>query len=343
MRALELTGPRQFVLTEMPTPTPGPGQVLVKVAYAGICGSDLAIAESGPVFGADYQHPILHLNGGMGFGHEFSGHIDALGEGVTGLEPGALVAIRANVWDGTCDACLRGNHHLCVNGGFIGVQGGGGAFSDYILVNPDQIFTLPEPFTERTGALVEPLAVGWHAVRRARLQRGDSALIVGGGPVGLSVLLALKAQGIDKITLSEPSPARRALAERLGATVVDPAEAGEVRGMDASFEAAGIGEATFATALNSLRPDGTLVYVATGHHELPVHPLTLMLTEVNLTGSNSYDDVDYAGVISAVADGRMDPQVLISSEISLENIVAAGFDHLFAEGRNTEVKMLVRP
>ncbi len=343
MRALELTGPRQFTLTDLPTPEPGPGQVRIKVAYAGICGSDLAIAETGPLFPEDYAHPILHRTGGMGFGHEFSGHIDALGAGVTEVTPGSLVAVRANVWDDTCAACLRGNQHLCANGGFIGVQGGGGAFSDYVLVTPDQVFDLPEPFTARTGALVEPLAVGWHAVRRARLQRGDSALIVGGGPVGLSVLLALKAQGIDRVTLSEPSPTRRALAERLGATVVDPAEAGAVGGVDASFEAAGIGAATFSAALNALRPDGTLVYVAMGHEELPVHPLTLMLTEVNLTGSNAYDDSDFAGVIAAVADGRIDPSGLISSEIGLDDIVTAGFDHLFDGGRTTEVKMLVRP
>ncbi len=351
MRSLKLTGPREFELVESEVPEPAAGQVRIKVAYAGICGSDLAIAQGGPIFGDDYTHPILGALGGHGFGHEFSGHLDALGEGVEGLELGTLVAVRANVWDGTCATCLRGDQHLCADGGFIGVHGGGGAFSDHVLVNPDQVHVLPHPFTEATGALVEPLAVGWHAVGRARLTADSTALVVGGGPVGLSVLLVLKAQGINRVLLSEPSSTRRELARSLGAEVIDPStEDAAARvaqfapgGVDASFEAAGINEGTFNAALTALRPRGTLVMVAMGHEAVPVHPLSLMLTEVNLTGSNAYADSDFTDVIEAVVAGRLDPTPLISSVIALADVATAGFDHLFAEGRSTEVKMLVRP
>lgn len=351
MRALTLTGPRQFELITLPDPAPGPGQVRVKVAAAGICGSDLGIAEMGPIFGADYAHPILGDRGGHGFGHEFSGHVDAVGEGVDNVEPGTLVAVRANVWDGTCAACRRGDHALCANGGFIGVHGGGGAFSDYVVVGPDQLFPLPAPFTPETGALVEPLAVGWRAVRRSGVDATSSALVVGAGPVGISVVLALQGQGVHDIVVSEPSATRRELAHRLGVRVVDPTDpqsgatiaASAPDGVDATFDCAGIGAASFDPALAALRPGGTFVMVAMGHENLSVPPLSLMLTEVNLTGSNAYDDTDFAAVVAAVVDGRIDPSPLISSVIALDEVITAGFDHLFAGGRTTEMKMLVTP
>lgn len=355
MRSLKLTGPRTFELQQLDDLTPAPGQVRVKVAAAGICGSDLGIAEMGPIFGDDYAHPILGARGGHGFGHEFSGHVDAIGEGVSGVELGALVAVRPNVWDDECAACLRGDQALCANGGFIGVHGGGGAFSDYVLCGADQLFVLPASFSEQIGALVEPLAVGWHAVRRTELTHDSAAFVVGAGPVGLAVALALKGTGVRRILVSEPGQARREAVERLGLATVDPTAEDAAAtiaaftddGFDASFECAGIGALSFDAALNALRPGGTFVMVAMGHENLQVPPLTLMLTQVVLTGSNAYDDADYTAVIGAITDGRIAisdlENVMISSVISLDDVIAGGFDHLFAGGRATEMKMLVVP
>lgn len=351
MRALKLTGPLQFDLVETPTPTPAAGEVRVRVGYAGICGSDLSIAKAGPIFGDDYQHPILGLRGGHFFGHEFSGRVEACGDGVD-LAEGTLVAVRANVWCGTCASCTRGEHHLCPEGGFIGIQGGGGAFSEQVVVGLDQVHVLPEPFDEQTGALVEPLAVGWHAVRRAPVVADTRALVVGAGPVGLACVLALVGRGVQHVLVSEPSAHRRAVAEQFGARTVDPTadDAAAVladfapTGIDVSYETAGAGEVSFNAAVQPLRPGGTMVMVATGYDPVPVSPLTLMLTEINLTGSNAYEDVDYTEVIAAVAEGRIDPRPLISSVIALEDIATAGFDHLVnGGGAASEVKMLVRP
>lgn len=352
MRAARLHGPKDVRVEQVDQPALRPGTVAVDVAWAGICGSDLGLYEFAP-FPHEFTHPLIGEKGPHVLGHEFSGHISAVGQGVTGLEIGQLVAVQPTVSCGQCAACARGEANLCQLIGFLGINGGGGGFSEQVVVQGDHVFPLPSPFTPQTGALVEFLVVARRAVRQSNIRAGNSAFIVGAGPIGLALLLTLKAQGITNIVVSELSQRRRALAADLGATVVDPAAADPVpivrertagAGADAAFDASGAGKVTFTTTIDALRNGGTSVVVATFHEPIAVDLGAVMLREVHIVGSLAYNREDFEDVIRAVLDGRMDPAPMITSEIPLDELVDRGLDHLTTgSGRETEVKILVRP
>jgi (R,R)-butanediol dehydrogenase / meso-butanediol dehydrogenase / diacetyl reductase len=224
---------------------------------------------------------------------------------------GALVAVQPSFEDGSCAACRRGEPNLCEQFGFLGVNGGGGGFAEYVVAAADKVFVLPAGFTPETGALVEPLSVALHAVRLS---------------------------------------GRRELAASLGADVIDPREVDPVgyarelaggHGVDASFDAAGAGQATFDTALDALRKGGTTVVVAMYHTSVNIEPGNFMLTEKRCTGSFAYTRDDFRTVIDMIADGRLDPAPLITSRIGLADALEKGIHALQSTGRDTEVKILV--
>ncbi|KZE89912.1 zinc-binding dehydrogenase [Microbacterium sp. TNHR37B] len=351
MKAAILEGAQDARIHEVPEREPGPGQVKVRVEWAGICGSDLALYQYFPVPN-EYVHPLFGEHGPHGFGHEFSGRIEAVGDGVTSLAPGDLVAVRPNVWDGTCPACLRGEPNLCAEFGFIGINGGGGGFSESVVVGADAAHPFPEELGAEAGAMVESTSVAWHAAKVSEAGQGDVALVIGGGPIGLGLLLCLRARGVERVIVSEPSPSRRELAAALGADAVDPtsadlaahvAEATGGAGVDVAFDASGVGQATYDTAFAALRPGGVNVVVAQFHGPVSVDLNSYLMSEKNLVGSFAYTDEDFSEVIAEMAAGRIDPRPLISSRIGLDHLVDAGIEHLLGGGRNTEVKILVSP
>jgi 2-desacetyl-2-hydroxyethyl bacteriochlorophyllide A dehydrogenase len=351
MHALTLNAAHDARLVEVPEPEVGPGQVKVQVDYAGICGSDLALYEYFPI-PSEYVHPLFGETGAHVLGHEFSGHVVAVGDGVEGIEIGALVAVRPNVWDGTCPACLRGETNLCENFGFVGINGGGGGFSEYVVVGADAAHVLPESIGADVAAMIESTTVAWHAVRVSGASAGATALIIGAGPIGLGLLLCLKAAGVERVVMSELSDTRKAIATELGADVVDPREtdvAAYVRtftsgaGADVAFDASGVGQPTYDAAFGALRTGGTTVVVAQFHSPVSVDLNSFLQTEKHLVGSFAYTDQDFSEVVEAVVSGRIDPRPLISSRIPLDDVVTGGIDHLLGSGRNTEIKVLVDP
>jgi threonine dehydrogenase-like Zn-dependent dehydrogenase len=346
-----LLGPSKAELVEVDEPSLRPGSVKVAVEYAGICGSDLGLYQYGGL-PAGYRHPIFNEEGPFTLGHEFSGRVTEVGEGVSSVGKGDLVAIRPNVWDGTCAACLRGETNLCEKGGFIGLMGGGGGFSDTVVASEDNVYRLPASFTPQLGAMVESTAVAWHATKVGGVRDGSTVLILGAGPVGLGVLLCARARGAARVIVSELSDTRKQLASELGADVVDPRETdllAYVReatlgaGADAGFDASGVGAATLGPALDAVRSGGTVVVIARFHGETPIDPNILMNNEKKLAGSLAYTDADFREVIEAIDSGLLDPAPLISSVIPLEETASGGFDLLLGEGRNSEVKILVKP
>lgn len=350
MRALRLYGARDARLEEVDEPGLRPGTVKVRVAWAGICGSDLLIYERGP-FPLDAVNPVIGERGPRTLGHEFSGYVEAVAEDVVDVEVGALVAVQPNVADGTCAACRAGHPNLCENGGFIGVHGWGGGFSEVVVIPADRVVPVPDELGADTAALIEPLGVAWHAVKLA----GDvsSALVLGAGPIGLAIVLALRARGVSTIIVSEPSAARKRLASELGADlVIDPREqdllAGVAMatgsgGVAASFDASGVGAATLQPAIDALGPAGRAVIVATFHEPVPLDVGPLMTREKTLLGSFAYTRNDFVEVRDALVQGRLVAGPLISSRIALADILDRGIVHLLGEGRCSEVKILVDP
>lgn len=352
MKAARIHAPRDLRIDDVPEPVIRDGAVKIKVSYAGICGSDLGLYLAAPVPDA-YEHPLVHEQGPHVLGHEFSGYVTEIGDGVDGIAVGDLVAVRPAFYDGTCAACLRGESNICDNWGFIGIHGGGGGFSEFVVVDAPKVFVLPDRFTPEYGALVESLSVAWHAVRLSGATSGSTALIVGAGPIGLGLLLSLRAAGVERIVMSELGEQRKKLAASLGADVIDPRETDPIEyvksltngaGVDASFDASGAGNATFSTAIAALRNGGSTVVVANFHEPVSVDLAAIMSSEKKILGSLAYTDEDFAAVISAIQTGAIDPSALVTKVIPLADIDSDGFiDLIDGDGRSTQVKILVDP
>ena len=244
-------------------------------------------------------------------GHEFSGTVAELGEGVTGLEVGQPAALRPTHSCGTCPPCKQGLPNICRILAFHGLSAEGCALAECTVVTADQVHPLPEGVSLELGALVEPMAVGHHAVDRSGLTGTDTSVIVGAGPIGIGHWLALEARGFEKVIVSETSPERRAAITALGAKdVIDPRETdltaavmemSEGIGATAVFDTAGVGAAISGT-IPCLAPRGRVVVV--GIHEKPFefNPTSLLLQEAEVVGSLVYDD-DYDAVIANMAAG----------------------------------------
>ncbi|MFV0452588.1 MAG: 2,3-butanediol dehydrogenase [Propioniciclava sp.] len=349
MRALILEAARDAKLVDLPEPEVGPGQVKIQVAWAGICGSDLGLFTAMPVPN-EFVHPLFGEQGPHVLGHEFSGTVVEAGAGVDDLAAGTTVAVRPNLWCGVCAPCQRGEVNVCVQFGFVGINGHGGGFSEYVVANRDQVHAVP--FDAEVAAMVESTTVAWHAVKMGGAGEGTTALIVGAGPVGLGIIACLKARGAARIIVSEPSESRRALATELGADAVDPrevdvdahvAETTGGAGVDLAFDASGVGQVTYDAAFRALRNGGTTVVVAQFHAGVEIDLNAYLMSEKRLVGSFAYTDTDFAEVVEEIAAGRIDPRPLISSRIPLTEAVSGGLEHLLGEGRNTEVKILVSP
>ncbi|MBN9109346.1 MAG: 2,3-butanediol dehydrogenase [Pseudonocardia sp.] len=351
MKAARFYGPGDIRIDDVPEPTTQPGTVKVEVEWAGICGTDLHEYLEGPIFAptADAPHPLTGESVPITLGHEFAGVVAEVGAGVDRVRVGDRVAVEPYIICGTCDACTQGRYNVCATLGFVGLSGYGGGFAQYVVAQERWVHPLGDLGTD-VGALIEPLAVAYHAVRLSGVTPGQTALVFGSGPIGLVTTAALRAAGVEEVVVVEPAQVRKAKAPVAGAThVLDPtttdvvAEVHELtkgRGADVSFECAGI-DAVLASAIRSTRAGGTVVNVAIWGHEASVAMNDLVFREVNVLGSLAYAN-DHPATIEMVASGKVDPFQFITGRIELDDIVAKGFDELISN-KEENVKILVRP
>ena len=241
---------------------------------------------------------------------------------------GDRVAVEPIIRDNDCPNCLAGHYNLCPQLGFHGLSGYGGGLAEFSVVPGYMVHVLPDNVPTDAAALIEPLAVGWHAAKMADLRDGDSVLIIGAGPIGLVTLLAVKLMGAGDVVVVELSSARKAKAAELGADLVldpahdDVAEALAERfgqGVDVAFDAGG-NAATIALALSSVRPKGRVVNIALWEHPVEFDMFSMLFKESNLTASCAYCN-DHGEVIDALASGRIDVTPLITGRITFEEIV----------------------
>ena len=351
MKAARFHGPGDIRIDDVPEPAVRPGTVKVEVEWCGICGTDLHEYLEGPIFAptADAPHPLTGESVPITLGHEFAGVVHETGDGVDDLHVGDRVVVEPYIICGTCDACHQGRYNVCQTLGFVGLSGYGGGFSQYVVAERRWIHPLGDLGTD-VGALVEPLAVAYHAVRLSGARPDHTAVVFGAGPIGLVTTAALRAAGVGQVIVVEPADVRKAKAPGAGADhVLDPtstdvtAEIMELtrgRGADVTFECAGI-DPVLATAIRSTRAGGTCVNVAIWGHEASVSMNDLVFREVNLVGSLAYAN-DHPATIKMIADGLVDPFQFITGRIDLDDIVASGFDELI-NNKEENVKILVRP
>ena len=349
MKAVRFHGQEDLRVEDIPIPECGPGQVKIKPAWVGICGSDLHEYLGGPNICPTNPHPITGESVPLVFGHEFSGVIEEVGEGVTRVKVGEKVAVQPIIYDGTCGACNEGWINCCYKGGFIGLSGWGGGLSEHVVAPEKSLYKLPDNVPLDLGALIEPLSVGWHAVKISPYKPGDSVLILGGGPIGLAVIQALKAKSPRQIIVSEVSPRRKEYAKQFGADIVlDPTKddiVAECRklcdgaGVDVAFDAAGV-QPALTQAIHSLRAHGTLVNIAVWEKAASITPNDLLFREKRYMGIATYVEGDFQEVIDAISQGKMDPREMITKRIKLDEVVDEGFKALIRD-KDNQVKILV--
>lgn len=328
MKAAVLYAPLDVRVESLPSPRLDPGMVLLKIKRAGICGSDLHYYELGHCGPSVVDLPFV-------LGHEFSAEVAGVGDGVTNVKIGQRVTANPARACGFCDFCKAGRGNLCLKTIMLGSAGSkpptNGAMAEYVTVRADQCHILPDEINDEAGAMIEPLAVALHAIKRAGGVSGKRVLVLGAGTIGRLIAAAAKAHGAVPIAITEVVPERRRKAEDSGiAYVLDPEgkhfleEVLEMTGLgfDTIFEASASPRA-LRQAFDIVRPGGTIVQIGNlPNEDIPLPAMRLMRKEFNFVGSQRYGDV-FEEAIRLVTSGRIELRPLMSDEFRADEAAKA--------------------
>lgn len=344
MRVLVLEDWWTLVVAERPDPVPADDQVLLEIHATGICGSDIH-----GFTGATGRRQV-----GQVMGHETVGRIVALGAGVDpeyGLQPGTVATVNPVVSCGHCAACRAGAQQACPDKSVIGVDPAvTSAFADKMLAPAANVVPLPDTMPIEYGALIEPLSVGHHAIRRGRIGPDDRVLVVGGGPIGQACVLAARREGAARVAVSEPNPARRALNEKLGATALDltaPADTESVAvagalGAPPTVVVDAVGSsASLDSAFRVATQGSVIVLVGMGEADLAVRGYEVSTQERSIVGSFCYNCEEFSATAAWVGTAPEELGLLIEGRVDLPG-GADAFTGL-ARGENPASKVLVLP
>ncbi len=309
-----------LTVDNVPDPTPKGSEVVLKVCNCGICGSDLHVSSLPP-----------GLPPRTVMGHEFSGQIVAVGpDAKDRWKEGDRVCALPYIGCGKCEGCLSGDGIRCSRLKNTGLGQIPGAYAEYVLAGSNELFRLPENVSFQQGALVEPLAVGLHAVNKADLKRGENVLIIGAGPVGLVTAMWAKFFGARHVIVSEKAPGRLALAAKFGATAVIDASrtspASEFHKLaggppDVVFECVGV-PGIIQQCVQTVRPRGRIVVVGVCAQMDTFMPLFAIIKELRLDFVVGYRAQDFQFCLDMLAAGRIDPAPMITGTTNLDRFPA---------------------
>lgn len=329
-------GNKTFAVEEARAEPPAAGEVQLRIAYCGICGTDMHV-----------YHGNMDARVGLNriVGHELSAVVEALGEGVSGFAKGQKVVVRPLDHCGDCPACNAGHQHICHNLKFLGLDTDG-AMQELWNVPAHTLHKLPEDMRLDHAALIEPVAVACHDVRMAKVQPGEDVVVIGGGPIGVLVAMVARDAG-GKVVISEVNETRLAIAQKLGFDTVNPAKtdlkeditsrtAG--KGADVVFEVSGTQPGVDAmTAVAATR--GRICMVAIHAKKPQVDMFQFFWRELQLIGARVYEPQDYENAIELVAGGAIDADTVITDVSPLGRIQQA-FESLDASP--TALKSLIK-
>ena len=339
MKAAVIDGPGRLEVRDIPVPALGPTDVLVEVDRCGVCGTDLHLVLEG--WGQPGTVP----------GHEWTGVVAAVGDGVSRWRPGDAVVGGPAPRCGTCRHCLAGRPSLCAGRETPGVGPYLGALADFTAAPEDGLLPLPDGLSPRAAALAEPVAVALHGIERGDVQPGQRVLVLGAGPIGALTIAALRARGVDDVTCVEPGERRRALAAAVGATDVRTpedlhgptiAEPGLVvdGAVDVVLECSGNRQAMEA-GLAQLERGGTLVLVGAGIDAPRFDPNRILLNELVVTGAFEYGAGGFEVALDLLASGALPVDRLLEpDDVPLTGALAAMRD--LADGALAG-KVLIKP
>lgn len=360
--------------TDVPEPKiEHPTEVLIDVSYCGICGTDLKEFYADPpnFFPAQGQvNPLTGKRAPLCMGHEIAGTVIAIGDEVTDVKVGDQVVVDPSTHcvDGPrfpesqvehekhCKECSRGLTNICGNMALSGLGAQHGGLADKFVTAARHAVVVPKKIPLEIAALAQPLAVSYHAVRISQFREGSSALVVGGGAIGLSTILCLFGFKASTVVCSEPSKIRRENAATLGAIVFDPSASDDAlagimklspdgHGYDYTFDCSGH-EVTLTTAIHAANSGGTVVNVAIwGNQPIKFWPMDVTKLEKRLMGSMCYTRADFEGVLECFERGDIDDERarrFITTVVDLKHGIKDGFEHL-KKHKDSEIKVLITP
>ncbi|MGJ0203494.1 2,3-butanediol dehydrogenase [Leucobacter sp. gxy201] len=330
-----------------------PGTVRIDVAWTGICGTDLHEYLEGPIFvpAHGHPHPISGEDAPVTLGHEFSGVVSEIGEGVADLAVGDHVVVEPYIIRDDVNTGPESNdYHLSPDMNFIGLAGRGGGLSENIVVKRRWVHKVDPSVALDEAALIEPLSVAYHAVKRSGVVAGQTAVVGGAGPIGLLTAAVLHAIGV-RVIVSELSPLRRqkALDSGVADVALNPAEVDVVeevkkltdgKGAHVAFEATSV-QVVFDTLMDAVRPTGVIVVISIWGKPATFDMHKLVMKEIDVRGTIGYVN-SHPDTIALVESGKIDLKPFITDRIGLEDLVDKGFDTLINHNE-TAVKILVSP
>jgi L-iditol 2-dehydrogenase len=335
-------GPGEIGLADVPDPVPGPGEVVLRVSAAGICGSDLHFHRRAP----GEQRVCRPLGG-----HEFCGRVTAVGEGISHVSPGDRVGVEPLVGCGHCRFCAAGHYHLCPQ-----LRHLSGGFGELTKAPGDKVYRLPDAVSDDAAAILDCLAVGVHAVQRYAPDFTDTAVVLGDAAIGLSTQQVAKANGAGRVGVIGHHAHALEIARRTGADFTinshdqDPIEA--VRelttglGADVVYESVGGTASTLAEAAQLVRPGGTIVVIGCFTDAPPPDWRRLMRYEVNLLFSWSYacwnGVPEFQLALDLLAAGKLDSEAMVTHHFPLDEVDQA-FQAALRKGDSGATKVLIMP
>ena len=334
MKAAILREKRTMVVEEVPTPKAAPGEVIMNIKYVGICGSDLHL----------YAHGLVPPDTIMG--HEAVGVIAEIGEGVEGWNVGDRVGIYGALTCGKCFWCQRGQFNLCREMGGIGLGDMPGAYAEFMKLFPSMLLRMPDEVSLRDAALLDPFATAYHAVRLGLFQTGDTALVMGAGPIGLCAILQLRAAGARLVCATEMVERRAKAAKDAGADIVmHPHDdvLGKMEaltngvGVDYVFECVGVPETT-QEAFMLVRRAGKVMLVGVCMELATVHPVLWVVKEVSMQTTIGFTRSELEICLDMMRRGMLSARGLVSETVSIDRLPDA-FERLLSP--NNELKILV--
>ncbi|MDK2799586.1 MAG: (R,R)-butanediol dehydrogenase / meso-butanediol dehydrogenase / diacetyl reductase [Clostridiales bacterium] len=317
MKALVYHGPEYLKWEDIEDVSPGKDEVLIKVKAVGICGSDV--------------HGYLGITGRrippMVMGHEFSGIIEEVGEGVTTLKPGDRVAPYPVVFCGECDFCKQGKPHMCRYKKALGVLECNGAMAEYVCIPAKVVFKLADNVSYNVGSMIEPMAVAYRGVNTAGDISGKNVMIVGAGTIGLLVLAVVKMRNPAKVFVSDLSDNRLSVAKEMGADfVINPSKENindiiknetNGAGIDIALEAVGA-TPTVQQAMASLKIGGTAVWIGNSAKMININMQEIVTRELKVFGSFLYTFQEFGEIVDLLSSGKLNVEPMISLTAPME-------------------------
>ncbi len=338
MKALMYLGPKHMELLDLPDEAPKKGEVRIAMRATGICGSD--------------THGYLGTTGRriapMIQGHESSGEIVALGEGVTRFKVGDRVVLFPVKYCGHCEYCAQHLENICPNRTFLGVMSENGTLADYINLEERLVLPMPENMTYVQGALVEPFAVAYRAVTQALPLEGKTVMVIGSGPIGLLISMIARHFKAAKVVVSDVVAPRLELALKLGADYVVNGAKGDIGEqmkaqtgrdkVDVTIEAVGI-TPTAQQSINYLKNKGTAVWVGNADQMITVNMQEIVVRELTIKGNYIYNVQDFKDAMNLIVSSGIDLSPLVTGTIPLSE--ANDMFKYLTSGPNEHIKVVV--